>query len=516
VEATGCAGCAQDAAPGGVPSCGVPSCGAASLLLGIPGLAVTAVTRDDGGWTTVDVATAPELREQARLCPGCGVRAAIKEWVTTTPRDLPLGDRRIRARWRKMRLACRNTECPVRTFTEWLPAVPPRARLTARLRTRIGAAIGGDLMPAATAARRYGVSDRTATAAFTAYADQQLADLREHAEPVEAAGIDEFRRGIPAPADGDEQARPEWFTHLVDLGDGGTLGLAQGRTGEAGKSLLNGHASTLRYLAMDLSAPYRSGAPAGVTVIADAFHLVKLANRKIGDAFRRLSYRTEHPHEEIGLPRPLHYMLRYNIEALDPDHLGIIIDTLDSDADGQQIAAVWIAKEQLRALLALRATKTHVTPAPSAVRDRLATFYLWCAGHADIPETRTLATTIEKWQQPVIDAILTGYSNDLASYCMATTRKARLARSQQPRRPRLRRSRSAARPPQVLAAVSDDQASPGTAGLPAALRLSTETRQLRGEFLILSPQPLDFHRLRAASRPAGRLIRQAIRRARVA
>ena len=152
----------------------------------------------------------------------------------------------------------------------------------------------------------------------------------------------------------------------MDLGTGGTLGLAQGRTGEAGKSLLSLHESSILYVAMDLSAPYRSGVPAGATVIADAFHLVKLANKKIDDAFRRLSYRTEHPHEELGLPRPLHYMLRYNIENLDPDHLGIIIDTLDGDADGQQIAAVWIAKEHLRALLALRITKTHVTPAPSA------------------------------------------------------------------------------------------------------------------------------------------------------
>ena len=221
-------------------------------------------------------------------------------------------------------------------------------------------------------------------------------------------------------------------------------------------------------MAMDLSAPYRSGVPAGVTVIADAFHLVKLANRKIDDAFRRLSYRTEHPHEELGLPRPLHYMLRHNIETLDPEHLGIIIDTLDSDADGQQIAALWIAKEQLRALLALRVTKTHVTPAPSAVRDKLAAFYLWCAGHAHIPEIKTLANTIERWQQPVIDAVLTGYSNAKAEahnrtakmvartargfanpenqarrVRMATTRSARLGT----RRPPRRRSRNATGPP---------------------------------------------------------------------
>ena len=56
-----------------------------------------------------------------------------------------------------------------------------------------------------------------------------------------------------------------------------------------------------------------------------------------------------------------------------------IIGVLDADADGQQIAAVWIAKEHLRDLLALRATRTRVTPAPSAVRDKLASFYIWCA-----------------------------------------------------------------------------------------------------------------------------------------
>src|ERR1035438_1379659 len=49
----------------------------------------------------------------------------------------------------------------------------------------------------------------------------------------------------------------------------------------------------------------------------------------IDDAFRRLGYRTQHVHEELGLPRPLHYMLRYNIENLDPGHLATIIGVLD-------------------------------------------------------------------------------------------------------------------------------------------------------------------------------------------
>jgi len=96
------------------------------------------------------------------MLPDCGAPAAVKETVTTTLRDVYLGDRQILLRWRKRRRECRNQDCERKTFTESLPAVPPRARLTARLRTRLGQAVGDDLMPAAAAARRYGVSDRTA------------------------------------------------------------------------------------------------------------------------------------------------------------------------------------------------------------------------------------------------------------------------------------------------------------------------------------------------------------------
>ena len=411
MDATGCPGPAQ-AAPAGC----APSCAAATALLGIPGLLVTSVTVTGDGWTVADVVTDPAAGT-ARCCPRCGaVATRVKERPRTAPRDVFTGDRQVLLRWGKTRWYCGNPDCNQGTFTEALPAVPARARLTGRLRTRLGEAVGDDLMPAAAAARRYGVSDRTAAAAFTAYADWQLADLDADPGLGEAAGIDEFRRGAPAhdtdPETGEvTQTRSQWLTHLVDLGSGGSIGLAEGRTAAAEEELLAAHTGRLRYLAMDLSATYRSGAPAGLTLIADAFHLVKLANRKIDEAFRRLGYRTEHPHEELGLPRPLHHMLRYNIDTLGPGHLGTIIGALDRDGDGQQIAAVWIAKEHLRDLLALRATRTRVTPAPSAVRDKLASFYIWCADHADIPEILSLAKTIQKWQQPVIDAILTGYSN---------------------------------------------------------------------------------------------------------
>ena len=250
---------------------------------------------------------------------------------------------------------------------------------------------------------------------------------------------------------------------------------------------------------MDLSATYRSGAPAGVTLIADAFHLVKLANRKIDDAFRRLGYRTEHAHEDTrpAPPAALHAPLQHREPR--PDHLATIIGRLDADGDGQQIAAVWIAKEHLRDLLALRATRHHVTPAPSAVRDKLASFYIWCADHDDIPEIKTLAKTIGKWQQPVIDAVLTGYSNAKAEAHNRTAKLvARNARGfanpgNQARRVRMATTRAARRPgprqqrtavtgsSQGTVADGDAQAGRGTAPPPAAPRLSTEKLRQRGQ-----------------------------------
>jgi hypothetical protein len=106
-------------------------------------------------------------------------------------------------RWRKKCWACGNRRCRRKSFTESLPGVRARARL----RTRLGQAIGDDLMPGAAAARRYGVSDRTVAAAFTAYTKEQLAGLdeqHERARPRESTSSAAAYPGRPRPP----QARP--------------------------------------------------------------------------------------------------------------------------------------------------------------------------------------------------------------------------------------------------------------------------------------------------------------------
>ena len=374
-------------------------------------------------WSTPDGQTPgggdhrPGLRSRARAARSAARRPRGSRSVPgPRPATCYLGDRQVLLGWRKTRWHCDTPGCEQEDFHRVAARRQARARLTSRLRTRLGEAVGDDLMPAAAAARRYGVSDRTAARAFTAYADEQLADLDERQDPVQAAGVDEFRRGIPAhrrPGDRrSHPARSEWLTHLVDLGTGGTLGLAEGRTADRREGPAR---RARRDAAVPGDGPVR--------------HLPLRRPRRRDPRRRRLSPgKTRQQEDRRGVPAAgLPHPARARGDSACPARCTTCSATTSrtwtrttwppSSAcwtptrDGQQIAAVWIAKEHLRDLLALRATRTHVTPAPSAVRDKLASFYIWCADNDSVPEIKTLAKTIGKWQQPVIDAVLTGYSN---------------------------------------------------------------------------------------------------------
>ena len=71
-----------------------------------------------------------------------------------------------------------------------------------------------------------------------------------------------------------------------------------------------------------------------------------------------------------------------------------------------ELLATWIAKEELRYLLAL--ARSH--PARSEVSNRLFAFCDWCA-RADVPEVTTLARTIEAWWPQILAFIDTGITN---------------------------------------------------------------------------------------------------------
>jgi hypothetical protein len=103
--------------------------------------------------------------------------------------------------WVKSRWKCDAPACDRKTFTEWLPQVPPRCRLTARLREQAAAEIEDRGITPAEAARHAGISWPAAHDAFAAAAGPVL---EQAPAPVAHLGIDEHRRG-----------RPRWKTDAV-------------------------------------------------------------------------------------------------------------------------------------------------------------------------------------------------------------------------------------------------------------------------------------------------------------
>jgi transposase len=112
-----------------------------TLLFGRAGVRVERVERFADGTRVVHVVTDEET---AAACPSCGVFSTSRKGrVTTSPKGVPYGQDRIILRWNKTRWRCREDYCERSSFTEAIAQVPACARTTRRLRTQIGAGIGG-------------------------------------------------------------------------------------------------------------------------------------------------------------------------------------------------------------------------------------------------------------------------------------------------------------------------------------------------------------------------------------
>ena len=110
----------------------------------------------------------------------------VHETVLARPRDARRAGDAVDLRWVKFRRKCGNPECPRKTFTEWVPALPPRCRITARLRDQAAHEITERGIAPAEAARHAGVSWPVAHEAFAAAADPVL---DQPAAPVAHLGL---------------------------------------------------------------------------------------------------------------------------------------------------------------------------------------------------------------------------------------------------------------------------------------------------------------------------------------
>jgi transposase len=92
-------------------------------------------------------------------CPGCGTRPdRVPEHVPARPRDARRGLDQVELSWLKRRFKCGDGECERKTFTESLSQVPPRCRVTGRLRELAAAEIADRGITAAAGNHPYQVT----------------------------------------------------------------------------------------------------------------------------------------------------------------------------------------------------------------------------------------------------------------------------------------------------------------------------------------------------------------------
>jgi transposase len=226
--------------------------------------------------------------------------------------------------------------------------------------------------------------------------------------PTPWLGVDETRFGRPGwrrGRDGRWTLSDPWETGFVDLtGAHGLLGQVDGRTSGAVRGWLAQRSQAWRdavqLVAIDPCAPYAAAVRQllpHARIAVDHLHLVLAANRAVTTVRQRVTRtylgRRGRRRDPVWVNR--RHLLRARERLSSKRFTQMWNACVDLDPSGD-LLATWIAKEELRALLACARTADRHT-----IRARLFDFYTWCAD-TDVPEVHTLAALIDTWWPAVL------------------------------------------------------------------------------------------------------------------
>jgi transposase len=362
----------------------------ASRLLGLDGFEVLAADIVRGEWRLAVQTTASVVG-----CQGCGVRAELHGRRTVRVRDLPIGGRPVVLAWRKRIWRCREPACGVRTWTERVAAIGPRAVLTQRARAEACRRVGKDAHAVAAVARDLGVGWATIMRAVGDHGTQLVDDPRR-LDGVATLGLDEtnFLKAT-------RLAPTRWVTGLVDLERGRLLDVVADRTRAAVDGWLGARSPAwLAAVATVALDPWRGYASALVAslgharVVVDHFHAIRLANTVVDQIRRRVQQATL---GHRGRTRDPLYRIRKLLltaqEQLTQRGRVRLRAGLAAGDPGGEVAAAWQGKELLRAV--------YRAVGPATARAALDRFYRWCDG-VQIPELSRLARTVRAWEAEIL------------------------------------------------------------------------------------------------------------------
>ena len=152
----------------------------------------------------------------------------------------------------------------------------------------------------------------------------------------------------------------------------------------------------VKYVAIDPTAAYASavrtpGLLPNATLVVDHFHLVKLANDALTQVRRRITWDLrERRGRKIDPQGANRRRLLRARERLSYKSFAKMWNQIQAEDPSAQILTAWIAKEELRTLLAT----VRLGGNPHLTRHRLHRFLTWCID-SQTPELLTLAATVD-------------------------------------------------------------------------------------------------------------------------
>jgi transposase len=201
----------------------------------------------------------------------CGIKRLRNGLEVQTIMDTPAHGARIVVKIARQRYRCAAGVCP--SIMRPLPAIPPRGRITYRLRSYIAARVihrpFGDL------AVDTGLDRSTIRRIFDEITTPKIAAI--HANAPRVLGIDEFK------------LRGRYRCILTDVENRRPYDLLTAHNKATVIKRLQAMPEGVEAVVMDMSSNFRASveeALPGVSIVADRFHFVKYLNGKL-DEFRR-------------------------------------------------------------------------------------------------------------------------------------------------------------------------------------------------------------------------------------
>lgn len=381
-----------------IPAMGDGS-GLAEAMLGLDDVRVTGVSEANGE-VTIEV----ETTESRAWCQRCGCRAESQDRMWVDVRDLECFGRPTRLRIWKRRWRCREVLCAARTWTEPLEFLDAQVVLTRRTGAEACRRVGELARPVSQVADEFGVCWETVMNAVVEHGTP-LVDDPARVGRVRQLGVDEtsFLRA-------NRDHHTIYATGLVDLEARRVIDMVEGNaavdlrkwTANADPDWLAG----IEVVATDLAQSFRAGLSPHLDHairVADAFHVVRVANRCCDAVRRRVQNQTlgHRGRKDDPLYRIRKLLLtgseRLNERGRDRMLLGLRV----GDPDDELVGA-WLAKESVRDVYLADNYDDAAVLLDKAI--------VGCLDD-EVAEIRSLGATLASWRTEILARHSTGASN---------------------------------------------------------------------------------------------------------